>query len=118
MINKGPRQRHPLRALFFAFLAFTLPGCSSQTAGAISEASVIRLVVAFGCFAGSYGLSLRWWIGVMAGTLAWVYPDHGTAAMAISLAIFALWSFLRHKIVKRPSCDGDIIDVEFEVTND
>ena len=117
-MNRRPRHRPQLPALVIAFVALTLSGCTSQTTGAISEASIIRLVVAIGCFAGAYGLSLRWWIGVMAGTLAWVYPDHGTAAMAIALAMFALWALLRRHIVKRPSCDGDVIDVEFEVKHD
>jgi hypothetical protein len=84
----------------------------------MTEASIIRSVVAFGCFCGAYGLSVRWWVGVMAGTLAWVYPHHGTIAIAVSLAIYALWAVFSRRSTKCASRRNDIIDVEFEVIDE
>ncbi|OGC63001.1 hypothetical protein A2264_01895 [candidate division WWE3 bacterium RIFOXYA2_FULL_46_9] len=85
----------------------------------MNEDILTRLVVATGCSAGAFGVSHRWWLGAMAGALAWVRPHEGTAAMAIALLIFGTWTALlagrhrkaKHRIVE----DGDIIDADFEV---
>lgn len=85
----------------------------------MNEEIVTRLVVAAGCAAGAFGISHRWWLGAMAGALAWVRPHEGTIAMAVALVIFGVWNSLlagrRHKANRRGGNDGDIIDVEFEV---
>jgi hypothetical protein len=54
----------------------------------------------------------------MAGTLAWVYPDHGTIAIAVALAIYALWAVVSRRFTKRASRRDDVIDVEFEVVDE
>ena len=88
----------------------------------MNEDIVTRLVVAAGCSAGAFGISHRWWLGAMAGALAWVRPHEGTAAMAIALLIFGTWSVIvarrQPKVTGRAVEEGDIIDAEFEVRHD
>lgn len=80
-----------------------------------------RIAITVGSLAGGWGISRQWWIGVIAGCVAWKYGQEATAVLSTFLAIAAGWHFLvrqswrRKTAQKIPDDDGDIIDAEFTV---
>ena len=78
-----------------------------------------RIAITVGSTAGGWGISRKWWIGLIAGCLAWKYGQQATAVLSAFLAIAGGWYLLvSHAWRRRRQSefdDGEIIDAEFEV---
>jgi len=84
-----------------------------------------RIAITVGSFVGGCGISRRWWVGVIAASLAWKYSEQAATALGMVVVILGGWHFLVNRLwsvtpLTKPESQerGDVIDVEFEVRND